>query len=131
MKRKPRKTPKLVSISKLKKKADKVFSDFIRERDNWTCFTCGTKGNRMNIQNGHYVSRMHMSLRYDERNCHAQCLSCNMFKHGAMDVYAIKLLAKYGDNILIDLQREKHKLSQWHRQDYERLIERYESVDNS
>ena len=42
-----------------------------------------------------------------------------------MDVYAIKLQAKYGDQILVDLQIEKQKIKQFGRQELSTLIQRY------
>lgn len=62
------------------------------------------------LQCGHYVSRSHLSLRYDERNCHPQCVGCNIFKSGAMDEYALALVRQYGDGILEELGREKQKI---------------------
>lgn len=120
-----KKLNKKLSVLRLKKEADRVFSLWIRARDNHICFTCNRKLDPKQSQNGHYVSRSHNSLRYDERNCHVQCMACNVFKHGAMDVYALKLIAKYGDNILIDLQREKNKVKQWTIKGLQELIERY------
>lgn len=124
------KKKKLKSLTKLKKELDKVFSIWIRRRGsdwrgNQVCFTCGISKPWQELQCGHYVSRMHHSLRWDERNCNPQCCSCNVFKHGAMDVYAIKLQAKYGDQILVDLQIEKQKIKQFGRQELSTLIQRY------
>lgn len=65
------------------------------------------------MQNGHYVSRSVNALRYDERNCHPQCLACNVFLHGAMDVYALELQRKYGNDILKILAKEKRKSVQY------------------
>ena len=91
------------SVSSLKKKCDKVFSLWIRNRDQ-QCVTCGS---RSNLQAGHYVSRSWSSLRYSEVNVNAQCVSCNVFKRGNMDVYALYLTRKYGDNILKELDKKK------------------------
>ena len=49
------------------------------------------------MQNGHFVSRRVSLLRYDEENCNAQCVGCNMFKHGDLFTYAQNLDLKYGD----------------------------------
>ncbi len=121
------------TIRALIKDLDKVFSIWIRQRgmDSRgfnTCFTCGARKHWKELQNGHYVSRAHRSLRWDERNCNPQDAACNLFKAGAMDVYAIRLLALYGDNILIDLQREKHKVKKWTRMELESMLEKYKIV---
>ena len=118
-----KKKSKGISISKLKKKADNVFSKWIRERDK-RCFTCGSISN---LQNGHYVSRAINILRYDERNCNAQCVKCNIFNSGAMDTYALRLLSRHGKNILNDLAKDKQKLKSWTRQELEEIITKYKT----
>lgn len=111
----------------LKKKLDKVFSIYIRMRDKGVCFTCGVQKPWKQMQAGHYISRSSLALRFDERNVHCQCMPCNVWKHGAMDVYALKLQAKYGDSILAELQRKKHQLTLLTTKDLEELIHKYES----
>jgi hypothetical protein len=113
------------SISKLKKQADAVFSLWIRNRDGGRCFTCGVQKPIKEMQNGHYVSRMHSSLRYDERNCNCQCVGCNVFKHGNMDEYTLALTRLYGIGILDDIAHKKREIKQLTRQDLERIIEKY------
>ena len=77
------------------------------------------------MQCGHYVSRWHNSLRYDERNCNCQCKGCNIFKNGNIDTYAVKLLEKYDDDILYILEKEKRKTKQWKARELEDLIKIY------
>lgn len=103
MKGSRRRSPKRVSVSALKKRADKVFSLWIRNRDKM-CVTCGS---RSNLQCGHYVSRSWSALRYDEKNCNAQCVGCNVFKRGNMDEYARFLIRCYGPDILDELAARK------------------------
>lgn len=117
------------SISQLKKKADSVFSFWVRLRDGFTCFTCGKKGELSSIQNGHYISRAINILRYDERNCNAQCVGCNVFKHGNIPEYAIRLQEKYGDGILQELHRIKQQFHQFTRQELEAIIEKYKEYE--
>ena len=118
-------SPKLKSVSYYKKKLDKIFSDYIRQRDDYTCITCGKKGDKTNIQNGHYVSRSSNSLRYSERNCHAQCVGCNIFKRGAMDAYSLALIIRYGAEILEELAAEKKKRKEFTRQELIESIKDY------
>lgn len=120
----PREKKKL-TVSKLKKVADKVFSDYIRQRDGYTCFTCGKKGDKTSIQNGHYVSRSFNSLRFDERNTAAQCVGCNIFRRGNMDAYAVALIRKYGSEILETLAAEKKKIKQFTVRELEEIIKKY------
>lgn len=96
------KTKKIKSPThaQLKRELDKVFSDYIRERDHYTCITCGKQGDKSEIQNGHYIERNKTGTRYDEQNYNAQCVTCNIWKKGNLRIYAVKLIQKYGNGIL-------------------------------
>ncbi len=118
MKKKP-------TISKLKKRLDGVFSLWIRNRDSGICFTCGKQGEIKEMQNGHFCSRVHMSLQYDEKNCHCQCVGCNIFKDGAKDEYAAKIIQTYGQEVLFDLLRRKHDIKRFTIPELEELIKKY------
>lgn len=108
------------SISSLKKKADQVFSKWVRAREPY-CVTCGS---RNNLQAGHYVSRSWNALRYSEVNVHTQCSGCNIFKRGNMDEYARFLIKKYGPGILNQLAKKK-VVHQFTRSELETLISKY------
>lgn len=115
------------SLNKLKHELDHIFSKFIRERDKGVCFTCGIKKNPKEMQNGHFFSRSYLGTRFDEKNCNTQCVGCNVFKHGNMAIYSIKLIDKYGKKILKELQVKSHQQIKFTRIDYETLIEKYKS----
>lgn len=69
--------PKSKSLPKLKKELDTVFSKYIRARDGNKCVICGSTNN---VQCGHLIRRGKGVLRWDHRNCNAQCAKCN-YKH--------------------------------------------------
>lgn len=127
--KKPKKLKK-PNVSKLKKEADKIFSQYIRQRDEGRCFTCGVRKHWKEIQCGHYISRSHNSLRYDERNCNAQCVACNIFRGGALDSYALALIKKYGADILEIFAKEKRKIKQFTIKELQALIEEYKKKIN-
>ena len=114
------------SISLLKRRADKVFSVWIRKRDKGICFTCGVQRPIKNMQNGHFVSRSFNSLRYDELNCHCQCPGCNIFKSGAMDVYALHLVDTYGPDILKYFNHKKRTMHSFTIPELEAIIKKYQ-----
>lgn len=114
---------KLITMKKLKEKADKVFSIWIRARDKNICFTCGKKTDHP--QNGHYISRRHTNTRYSKLNCHCQCVACNIFQKGNMQSYSINLIKLYGDGILQKLYREAHKTKKCDRTFLNNIIETY------
>jgi hypothetical protein len=82
-------------------KLDKIFSQYIRLREsknhNSECFTCGKVDHWKKLQNGHFMSRKHLSTRWDETNCQVQCAGCNVFRYGEQYKFSIGLNAKYGD----------------------------------
>jgi hypothetical protein len=124
-----KKAPKAPTVAKLIKKLDSVFSTYIRRKykKGWyaQCFTCGVTKNWKELQNGHYISRSVKSLRFDERNCHPQCVGCNIFKHGAMDEYALALQRKYGDDILKELNQLKNQSKRFTSAELNEMIKRY------
>ncbi len=98
-KRMERETEKLIQeedLSGLISDADAVFSQFIRlkyadDKGYVACYTCGNKKHYTLMQNGHYIKRGHLYLRWDERNCRPQDADCNEFKSGNMAEYTLRL----------------------------------------
>lgn len=120
---------KLISISKLKKKADKLFSIFIRQRDGGKCITCGKIDEWKYMQAGHYIQRDCLALRYDEKNVNCQCYACNVLRKGNYPIYAIKMIEKYGDDILFELdeifKESKKNIKKYGREFYQEVIKKY------
>ena len=93
---------------KLVAKLDDIFQMYVRYRDNWTCCCCGKRiapdsdKAKLNMHAGHYVSRKVLSLRWDEKNVHAQCRTCNMQQNylGIDPRYTRMLIIKYGQDII-------------------------------
>ena len=109
------------SIPKLVKELDRVFSLWIRNREQ-KCFTCGSD---KNLQCGHYISRRIYALRWDEQNCQTQCLRCNVLMHGNMPTFALKLQQKYGKDILEKLDQKKNNKFKLEGFELELLIRTY------
>lgn len=83
-------------------KLDTQFSLFIRARDAMSngyakCISCSKVHFWRDLQCGHYMSRRYMATRFDEDNCHAQCVACNMFNQGNIQGYRRGLLEKIGE----------------------------------
>lgn len=120
------KSPQPGTLAWYKAELDRVFSVFIRIRDDGTCFTCNNEKHWRYQQNGHYVSRSYLSTRFDEENCHCQCSGCNIFKKGNMDEYAVRLTRLYGNGILEKLDKKKHKIVKFDILWYKKMIRKYE-----
>ena len=87
--------------SKAIKKLDAVFSEYIRLRDSdengiVTCPLCWTRIKRKNAQNMHFITRGCYLYRYDEINCHAWCMRCNVFLNGNYIVYTRRMQKTFG-----------------------------------
>jgi hypothetical protein len=88
-------------IGKLVAELDKVFSLFIRARDMDDegvsfCVTCKKPMTLKTSQCGHFISRTHYATRWEEKNCAAQCVACNMFKQGKQYEFGLAIDEKYG-----------------------------------
>ena len=127
MAKKPLPKKKVKSISKLKKELDAVFSKFIRQRDGGQCYTCSKKDDPKYMQNGHFVPRQYLAVRYDERNCHCQCYACNMLYNGQPSLYAINLVRDYGVGIIKELEAKRHVITKLSPAWYEEKIAEYTS----
>ena len=46
------------------------------------------------MQCGHFISRKHYILRWDEENCNVQCVACNVFRYGEQYKYSLYLGSK-------------------------------------
>lgn len=57
------------------------------------CYTCDVVKNWKELQAGHFK---HDRLDFDERNLKPQCVKCNHFYSGKLDVYAERLIRDYG-----------------------------------
>lgn len=64
--------------------ADKWFSLYIRERDDWSCRRCKTKHKRFSggLHNSHYFGRSAESTRFEPKNCDALCFACHLLWGG-------------------------------------------------
>lgn len=113
------------SITSLKKELWKLFSLYIRQRDNFTCFTCGRKGEGSGIHAGHFVPKSvgGLALYFHEENVRAQCYNCNINLSGNQYVFSQKL----GDEKAKELYLLKGKITKWRESDYLKLIEKYKN----
>lgn len=93
----------LKTIYHLIAEAQKEFNAYIRARDAVQgCISCGAPppnlaGLHAGRDAGHYRSTGAAShLRFDERNCHAQCVHCNQHLSGNVVAYRAGLVLRIG-----------------------------------
>ena len=81
---------KKVKVKKVKfktvcDKLDKIFSQYIRQRDSnssgmISCISCKTYIPWKDAHNCHWISRGCYNYRWDETNCYAGCCYCNTYR---------------------------------------------------
>jgi len=120
--------------SKVVKKLDAVFSEYIRLRNadkngNVTCFTCGKVEywKRKGMQAGHFQSRKHYATRWDEINVQVQCSGCNVFKYGEQYKFALNLDKKFGDGTAEELFIKAKEIVKFSTKELETLITYYKN----
>ena len=123
------------TISKLKKKLDVLFSQYIRRRNadhlgRVKCFTCGVEKHWKEQQAGHFQSRSHHSTRWDEVNVQVQCVKCNMYRQGEQYKFGLYLDQRFGDGTAEELENRAKTIVKLNRVDYEEAIERYKQKIN-
>src|SRR5674476_323265 len=114
---------KKISTQTLKRKLWKVFSEFIRRRDDGLCISCGKKFEWQQTDAGHFIAKTGgLSIYFDPENVHAQCSGCNRFRHGNLVQYAIALRRKYGPDIIEELDRRRRLTRKYTAVDYSAMI---------
>jgi len=114
----------------LTKSLEKIFNEFIRLRDkDKPCISCGI---RRVTQAGHYwpvSGNPKPSIRFCEKNVHGQCVTCNKFREGNRQGYALGLKKRYGKKILQDLDIIRSlKQNPWRPFEYEMMINKYKAL---
>jgi len=111
---------------RLRDKAWRLCSEYIRKRDKGICFTCGEPGD----QAGHFKHGKNCERYFDEYNIHCQCRRCNLFLSGNLAVYLRKLQQKYGMKKADELLKE-NKTKRWRVKELEEIIKYYQDkLDN-
>ena len=117
-----------LSVQKLIKKAQPIFNEFIRLRDEGRpCISCGEYNK---LQAGHfYAVGGYSGLRFDEDNVHGECARCNCFDESHLIGYSENLIKKIGEHDYKLLKeraaRYKKEGHRWSRQELRDLIEHY------
>jgi hypothetical protein len=122
---------KTYTIGQMKKKAWKVFSEYIRLRDCIAstkkpdlgiCITCNGVFPYTQLQAGHLLDgRIGMNF-LDERGVFAQCMICNVWKHGNKEVYIPWFLDHFGKKLFDELTKLKRTPCKWKQTEYEQFI---------
>lgn len=127
------KKKKLKSISSLKKKAWKVFSQYIRRRNenldgNVMCVTCDKWGHWKTMHAGHFIHGHSKPSFFEENNVHVQCVKCNHFLSGNLLEYRDFMAKEYGEEAIELLRGLSKAIWKPTRDELEGIIERYKNA---
>ena len=120
------------SFKTLKRKAWKMFSEYIRRRDadyagRVSCYTCGLRMHWKSAHAGHAIGGRHHAVLFDPEICRPQCYRCNVPMRGQYPIFAAKLIREYGlEWFEAKLQGAHHRVVKLTPADLEGLIERYQ-----
>lgn len=110
MKRSRIKSKSKTPIAKAKAKLWSTLKQVIDIRDGNTCISCNATDIRgYNKHGGHFIPSSSCGgfLRYDIRNVHNQCATCNLFRNGAGAEYTLTLQKKYGTQFVEKIIADK------------------------
>lgn len=115
---------KALTISKLKKKLEKLVADYVKLRDNYTCQWCGKKVAGSNCHASHVINKAQGNqFRFDPLNLKVLCMYCHMHKWHKDPVVASEWFkSKFPDryDYLYNSVRKTVKFSRF---DYESMVE--------
>ena len=73
-----------MSFGRIKvRKVDSLFSNYIRDKNNFTCERCGRRHEwgSSGIQASHFIGRSNEAVRFDEENVRVFCAGCHNHFH--------------------------------------------------
>lgn len=110
------KTPRQKIITKL----DDVVRQILRKKYPEICVVCGKKTgwyhpkeNTGGLQVGHFVSRRFYALRWDLRNVHPQCSSCNFLHNNNPIPYTQFMLDYHGSHVIDELEAKRRHIAKY------------------
>ncbi|MCG7388319.1 recombination protein NinG [Pantoea sp. ACRSB] len=112
-------------LSYFHKQAQSAFNEYIRTRDaSEPCISCG-RFHEGKYDAGHYRTRgASPATRYDETNCHKQCVPCNQHLSGNIENYTPNLIKKIGQ-AAFDRLMGPHPVKKWTREELQELAAHY------
>lgn len=118
------------TLSKLTKELDKVFSIYIRkkyaDKDGIAaCYTCGVRKPWKEQQCGHFVSRAHRSVRWEQKNVRVQCYACNCLRSGNLAEFTVRLQRECGAEFVDQLLKMKYHIVKHSTVELQNLIDWY------
>jgi hypothetical protein len=119
------------TLSSLKKKCWKVFSEWIRRKDadaggTVCCYTCGKLMFWKEAHAGHAIPGRHNAVLFDPDIVRVQCPVDNIWKGGAYHIFATKLIRENGIDWWESKLEGAKQVVKYTRADLEDLIKNYQ-----
>lgn len=89
------------------------------------CYTCGNKVHYKESNAGHFKHGHNKVTFLLEDNIKVQCVACNLYKSGVLDVYGMRLAKEKGISWLEELTALSHKVEKLSREYYQEKIDTY------
>ena len=126
---------KKITKKSAKAKAWKTFSTYIRtkaclgtNKNQWgECYTCGDLTHYDALQTGHFISGRSGSVLFNEDVVRPQCMRCNVFLHGNLVEFTLRMINEVGKKKVEKLLALKHETKQYKTQDYLDIAEKYKA----
>lgn len=124
---------KAVSLTALKKKAWKLLSFYVRTKDvdkrgRAQCFTCGIKKPWKKMHAGHFVQGRRPSILFELDIIRVQCVGCNRFRHGNLNVFTPLMIQHIGLDKVYDYWDLAETSVDRKPEDYVKLIAKFEKM---
>jgi len=122
------------SRSKIVKKLDAIFSQYIRLKNSVLvggdllamCVTCKEVKPWKEQQNGHFITRGRYPTRWDETNCHVQDYRCNVALKGNYIEYTKYMIDEYGREYVDELEIKSRRTAKFSTVELLEMINDYE-----
>lgn len=136
--KKPKSKTQTSPIDKDEARAWSWFSRYIRLRDCirttgridiWKCITCNKLITFKWNDAWHWITIGNKSTKFDERNCHLQCVQDNRFKEGMKAEMYEAIRNLYGQETIDELLEKSREIVRY--QDYAEIAEKYRLLYNN
>ncbi len=115
----------VMTLAEYLKLAQQVFNQYINLRDKGLpCISCECEVKAPNASHFFSVGST-PSLRFNEDNVHTSCIRCNLYLHGNISEYAIRLLKKIGKERYELLLSSRNKTRKYTIEELKDLIAEY------
>lgn len=129
--------PKHLKLSTEKKKAWKVFSEYIRLRHGsmfssgdvfCICYTCGAQKHWKEMQAGHGIGGRNNAVLFLEEVVKPQCVGCNVFGRGKYPIFTSRLIKELGMEEYDRILTLSQQTVKYTAMDYKAIAERYKQM---